>query len=1564
MSLVHLHLDRLMPDAAETLTKDEEQHLNDCPICWYDAQVLRDVYGDSAADEITEAEAETEDGLSLTGILMSSGDDVTDVQAEGVMGTSPLVFDAMQLDRWVGNGLTGPVYKVFESETGTAYAAKVLNNVPTEPLQRIESQFERYRALSHRVLNTPARIDLESDVPIIMSPWVGGKTLDGWLGLDHLKVPDQATRERSQTDVFRVFIDVASALLTLHERGLVHGHLGPSKVLVTSQGRARIVEAGLWVRTATDGRRDPWREYLPPEEAEGGERTAAWDWYAFGMLLDLAARTTEVSPLLSELAGELTLEATHVRASGARAFAVLTDVLGTDIGHGRGGRYTDLGLLGQGGMGEVRRAHDPELRRTVALKSLKTDLRSNDEIASRFEAEAQIMAQLQHPGIVPIYEIAELADGRTYFSMQEIDGETLESVVSRLHSNSPVHEWSPVQGRNGARDWTFLRIVESIQRVCDAVSFAHDRGVIHRDLKPANIMLGAYGEVFVIDWGLAKVLSAPFESTDGSVDTKRTDGDSGTTQFGWIGGTPAFMAPEQAFGGSDGIDHRCDIYAIGAMLYHLLSGKAPYRGTSSADVIRQVRAGGPTPLDIAINGGDILEEGADETVEMTAARVPEELVELCEKAMSRDPDDRFQDAQALGAALAAWQEGAKQRRVAMAAYDEALEQRDLQRKALWDAVTLRAEAETLMDSLDGTEQRGWEIAEQATVARHRAEDHHFEYEQRLQVALAHAPNLVEAHRDLARIYLTAGNLALRAIDRRQLRRSKRLISAHLTHIAFDDALRPRLKAWVETATIEPTQSKRRQSPFVGRSRALAELKNASQRRGQVCPIVGAAGAGKSRLAREFLMELGPMFAGGTYLCDVADVTDEDELIQRTGEALDIPLTEGDPIETIAASLRGRGRIAVVFDDVDQLNASSQALIQQWSAVAPEAFVVTTGVQSPSHEDGHKVQVGSLSHLSGLELFESAARAVRPNFKLSDGNWRTVGKIVTQLDRLPLAIELAASRVGLLSVDELNARLTESFEVLGDAHTDGSTRPLVQALEWSWGLLTEHARRVLMQISTFRGGFDLNAAAAVTSVDESTESISLLDLLSSLQRDNLLRSEHRADGDTRYHLYGSIRSFAEQKLKAGGGANLWEAAVARHGAYYARYGSEDVIDTLDLAGSARERAALILEIANLREAATRATAVADAAHCAIAVCAVIDLQGPLNMGTKIIEVLLDRSDMSDFHRMRLAPFLSRFQERSASRIQRLEVIKSALQTAREWKHTHYEGVLLRCLGGLHHAQGQYDEAKDCYRSALEAHTLENSERLRAIVLCQLGNLEWRQGDLGMARTHLAEALRLSTAAGDQRHAALAHLNLGRLAAIRGNRTDAHQHLEHALQTYRDIGYIRFEAQTLNALANLYMDGGEARLARDAYTAAMALHQRSGSEGLAAIVSGNLGELLLSEGQLIDAAQALRSAVHICDRTYPSAGAQFKGLLALALARQGQFDEARVLCDAAEAFLLDAGQRPALGKQYCYSGNVYAELGDRTRAHALCADAEAILVELGAGVESELGQAVADLKGLLA
>ena len=250
------------------------------------------------------------------------------------------------------------------------------------------------------------------------------------------------------------------------------------------------------------------------------------------------------------------------------------------------GNYQLLGEIARGGMGVVMKAHDGDLGRDVAFKVLDKRLCERIDVVQRFVEEAQIGGQLQHPGIVPVYDLGMMADERPYFTMKLVKGRTLAALLAERESPSS----------------DLGHLIDVFESICQTMGYAHSRGVIHRDLKPANIMVGAFGEVQVVDWGLAKVLlrggnadekrARDNRAEQTILETVRSDGSSTGTEsmFGSVMGTPSYMPPEQARGLVDRLDERSDVFALGAILCEILTGFPPYHGERDETVSAAAQA--------------------------------------------------------------------------------------------------------------------------------------------------------------------------------------------------------------------------------------------------------------------------------------------------------------------------------------------------------------------------------------------------------------------------------------------------------------------------------------------------------------------------------------------------------------------------------------------------------------------------------------------------------------------------------------------------------------------------------------------------------------------------------------------------------------------------------------------------------------------------------------------------------------------------------------------------------------------------------------------------------------
>jgi tetratricopeptide (TPR) repeat protein/tRNA A-37 threonylcarbamoyl transferase component Bud32 len=293
-------------------------------------------------------------------------------------------------------------------------------------------------------------------------------------------------------------------------------------------------------------------------------------------------------------------------------------------------RYQILRPHDKGGIGEVFVALDQELSRQVALKEMQEHYAADAPSRGRFVREAEITGNLEHPGIVPVYGLGQYADGRPFYAMRFIKGETLKEAIARYHRSD--------EREASAQEFERRTLLTRFVAVCNTLAYAHSRGIIHRDIKPANIMLGQYGETLVVDWGMAKAVTKEGKELDtsGGLVVMPPSADSVQTHAGSAMGTPVYMSPEQATGRLDLLGPASDIYSLGATLYAILTGHPPIEGNDLKEVLGKVERGEWTPA------------------RQVKADVPPGLEAICSRAMARKPEDRYATALELAADVEHW----------------------------------------------------------------------------------------------------------------------------------------------------------------------------------------------------------------------------------------------------------------------------------------------------------------------------------------------------------------------------------------------------------------------------------------------------------------------------------------------------------------------------------------------------------------------------------------------------------------------------------------------------------------------------------------------------------------------------------------------------------------------------------------------------------------------------------------------------------------------------------------------------------------------------------------------
>jgi serine/threonine-protein kinase len=307
---------------------------------------------------------------------------------------------------------------------------------------------------------------------------------------------------------------------------------------------------------------------------------------------------------------------------------------GAGQGATAGGRFQVVRFHARGGLGEVFVARDQELNRDVALKQIKDEFAYSASYRARFLVEAEVTGALEHPGIVPVYGLGQDADGRPFYAMRFIQGDTLKDATDRFHQAQFPDP--------GAQELELRKLLRRFLDVCNTIAYAHSRGVLHRDLKPNNVMLGPYGETLVVDWGLAKVVGSPeaepAPAPDSALPVKLSSGsDVVATEMGDRIGTPAYMSPEQAEGRLDRLGPASDVYSLGATLYSLLTGRGPFEDRKILPALLEAVRRGDFPRPRAL-----------------APHIPPALEAICLKAMAVRPEDRYVTPRALAEDLDRW----------------------------------------------------------------------------------------------------------------------------------------------------------------------------------------------------------------------------------------------------------------------------------------------------------------------------------------------------------------------------------------------------------------------------------------------------------------------------------------------------------------------------------------------------------------------------------------------------------------------------------------------------------------------------------------------------------------------------------------------------------------------------------------------------------------------------------------------------------------------------------------------------------------------------------------------
>ncbi|MEW6430523.1 MAG: protein kinase [Myxococcota bacterium] len=1125
------------------------------------------------------------------------------------------------------------------------------------------------------------------------------------------------------------------------------------------------------------------------------------------------------------------------------------------------GPYRLVKRLGAGGMGEVFLAQRDASPSTVVVKRILPHLTENQRFLRLFLDETRIASRLHHPNIAEIFELGEV-NGTWFVAMEQVAGKDLRELLKRVRA----------QGGEVPIEVALHIAVE----VAKGLEYAHQATdaqgrhlkIVHRDVSPHNVLVARTGEVKLIDFGVAKAANKSVH-----------------TATGILKGKFPYMAPEQAH--ARPVDARTDVFALGIVLWEMLTGRYLFRGKTDAATLRLVR-------ECMVPPPSSLRED-----------VPEALDRVVLKALRKEPKDRFPSASTLREAL----EGV------LANYPPPDVPSWLQD---YDDVP----------GLDDSEE-AWEPVDPSPPKQ--------------QLNSGEAETILEA--------VSGPTVPVR--KRQDLTRSDRVPPPIQT--PGGEQLQHARKL-LEQVSGRPTNIGKQPTSFVGRVGELADLHQLFRQGVRLITLLGPGGTGKTRLSLQFGQQLVSYFEaagergrrrGGVWFCDLTEATDVDSICGAVARALSVPLVPGDPVRQLGHAILARGEVLLVMDNFEQVVGCASETVEKWMRAAPQArFVVSsrellrvpeeTVFEVPPLRTPKEQEVASASASEAVQLFVERARAVRPNWEPIEADVAAIAEVVRQLDGMPLAIELAAARMSVLSPSQLVQRLPRRFDLLVDRR--GATErqaTLRGAIDWSWRMLTPAEASAMAQLSVFRGGFSAEAVEAVVSLEGG---LAPLELLMTLRAKSLVRAyfPHGDDAQTRFGLFESIREYAKEKLA---GRPEEAGALERHAAFYLALGEKLSIGA---ESSKAQLDALDLERDNLNAVFMRAQAEADdggrALKAALALDPLLALRGPFKVHLAMLDAALAKETSDDAARAagleargRARQARGRIAEseedllamadlartlgdvamegRAESHLAMIERLKGqrgearrrcerALALSERVGDRRMMGRTLSILAGLLSDMGRESEAMDTYNEALELHRAVGDRRYEGVTLANLGVQQQALGLLKPARANYQAALAIHRELGNRRSEGISHINLGDLNADLEQPGQARSHYESALAILREVGARRFEGVALVSLGSLFQQYGELDEAVAHYGEGVAILEETGDARYEGLGRAGLAAARALQGALDEAEEGMAEATRLLtdagDPAFLDALDVYRAHLELAHARQtGSEHQATVL-----------------------------------------------------------------------
>ncbi len=1110
------------------------------------------------------------------------------------------------------------------------------------------------------------------------------------------------------------------------------------------------------------------------------------------------------------------------------------------------GKYAMLRRLAAGGMAEVWLARQEGLSGFEKLVVIK---RIHPHLA-------------EDPGFVRMFldEARASADLRhsnvvTVFEIGEDQG-SLFLVMEYLHG-SDVRQLF----RGCVEKQQTIPLPHALQIVCDAahgLAYAHRKtdlygqplGIVHRDVSPSNIVLTHDGATKIVDFGIAKAATQAQETTVGQLKGKVT-----------------YMSPEQVSGGE--LDHRSDQFSLGIVLWELTTMRRLFALSSEAAVARAIVRGEIQPP------SEVVPE------------YPPELEAILMRALSPDRANRFEDCDEFASELEAF-----------------LAEKSLPHSPARLGRWVREQTTGLPEPTPAPRERSNPSSPSKIVKAVPA-----------RTLPADAPTNPGGKRH-SRVDIPA-------------------VSPALAHVARDDeptqaGLPAHENTPAEDSSAGTTLGSRTNLPadggsFVGRRSDLKALEKRFLDGARLVTLLGPGGTGKTRLAVRFgTMQLDAWRGrggggGGVWFADLSSAESLDDVVSAVANALGVtlPTTGEKAVQQLGHALAGRGRLLLVLDNFEQVLQHAPATLGRWTAGAPEVrFLVTSRelLRLPT-ELAYDLEPLSLpvegedpSESEAVQLFLDRARAARPDLKAEATELREIGEIVTALDGLPLAIELAAARIRVFSPKQLLERLPRRFELLSSPRRDGGERQatLRGAIEWSWKLLAPHEQAALVQCSVFRGGFSLESAEAVLDLGAFAEAPWVPDVVQVLREKSLLRASEE-HGELRFGMYESIRAWTKERFSGDPAA---AQVVSRHASHYLTRGETwaKAVDGEDREISLARLAADAENLAAVHERASSGTPSAVRSAVALRAALVLErllaIRGPFGPMERRLANALERCKAAPVDaalaakghlgRSHALQLLGRFEEA-------LVDLEPALALARAIGDASVEAEVRLREGRLFGTLGRMEEAERAFLAAAELARVLGDLGKQGAVAAALGDVRFYQGRIEEMESELARAVELCGKAGDVTTASAALLHMGYAQYSLGRLKDARQTFQRAIEVHSRRKERRFEAQAHYYQGQLLHEEGELPRAREHFERALRIHRATGDR------KGE-GDVLYFLGTIHQALGRSGEALACYDQALVLARETGEGMLeAMALAMTGAAQAALDRVEAADKPLAAAEER---------------------------------------------------------